>query len=328
MKYIDLHCDTILPILYKDDGLRDNKNISVDIVGLKESEALAQCFAIWMPDEEELNNLEISKDFILNGENSDLIYINRAFNKLNNEIEKNYDLIAWAKNGKEIEKNEKNNLISAILTMEDGRAIDNNLENLEYFYKLGVRILGLTWNYENCLGYPKSDNRELMNKGLKKFGIETIEYMNYLNIIVDVSHLSDGGFYDVIKYSKKPFIATHSNCRSLVNNPRNLTDDMIKSIGNAGGIIGVNFAPEFLDASEKPIASIEYIVKHLNHMKNIGGKDIIALGSDFDGVWGDMEIKSSKEMQKLFEALEEDGWQYSDMEKFAYKNALRILNDI
>src|SRR5699024_2775635 len=161
--------------------------------------------------------------------------------------------------------------------------------------------------------------------GLKTFGKDAIEYMNHLGMIIDVSHLSDGGFYDVAKISKKPFIASHSNSRTLSPHQRNMTDEMIKILAEKGGVMGLNFAPQFLneDISIRD-SKIELMVKHLNYMKNIGGEDVIALGSDFDGIGGNLELDSSDKMYLLFDALRVDGWSERLIEKLAYKNALRF----
>lgn len=328
MKYIDLHCDTILPLIQQGENssLRENKELALDLVGLKKAETMAQCFAIWMPVAGDLAGVEVSEELVPNGNNSDMAYIELASKRLGKEISENNDLITWANNGKEIEINNSKGLISAILTIEDGRAVNGKMENLKYFHDLGVKIIALTWNYENCFGFPNSTDKNIMNKGLKDFGIEAISYMNELGIVIDVSHLSDGGFWDIAKHSKKPFIATHSNCRALADHPRNLTDDMIKAIGNAGGVVGLNFSPRFLKKDGNH-SSIDLMVEHLNHMKNIGGLDILAIGTDFDGTWADiMDIERAENMQLLFDALEKDGWKYNEMEKFGYINALRIFN--
>ena len=140
-----------------------------------------------------------------------------------------------------------------------------------------------------------------MAKGLKPFGFEVVERMNEIGMVIDVSHLSDGGFYDVAKHSKQPFVATHSNCRAIANESRNLTDDMIKILANKGGVMGLNLVPAFLDASNK--SRIEYMVKHIKHIKNVGGIDTVAIGADFDGMGGDFEIDNVGDMTSLFDAL-------------------------
>ena len=131
-------------------------------------------------------------------------------------------------NSTDIRQNDKDGKISAILTLEDARAINHSLENIERFYKQGFKIIGLLWNQENCLGFPNNTDPKINQKGLKPFGIEAIQYMEELGMLVDVSHLNDGGIADVLTYAKKPVLATHSNARSIANHPRNLIDEHIK----------------------------------------------------------------------------------------------------
>lgn len=215
--------------------------------------------------------------------------------------------------------------MSALLAIEEGAVLEGNIENLEKFYDLGVRMITLTWNHENEIGYPhiKPENA---NKGLKSFGIEVVENMNDLGMIVDVSHLSDAGFYDVAKVSTKPFIATHSNSREMTKHSRNLTDEMIKILANAGGVTGINFCSAFI--GETPMTMISDMVRHIKHMRNIGGIDVIALGSDFDGIESPVEIKNSSEMNKLAIQLEKEGFKVDEIEKIFYKNALRVIKDV
>lgn len=150
--------------------------------------------------------------------------------------------------------------------------------------------------------------------------------MNKLGIVIDVSHLSDGGFLDVLRYSKKPFVASHSNSRFVTNHSRNLTDDMIKAISNKGGILGINFCSSFLGTSK--IAKINDMIKHIKHIKHVGGVECISLGSDFDGIENEVEIKNIGEIQKLYDALKINGFTYNEIEKIFYKNAERIIKDI
>lgn len=129
------------------------------------------------------------------------------------EMDKNSE-IAIAKNIKDLKKNKDEGKISAFLTIEEGAVLDGDITNLYDVYEKGIRLITLTWNYENEIGFP-SQNKDLINIGLKDFGIEVIAEMNRLGIAVDVSHLSDGGFYDVARYCKTPFLASHSNARSI-----------------------------------------------------------------------------------------------------------------
>ena len=203
--------------------------------------------------------------------------------------------------------------------------LEGKIEHLKEFYDLGVRMMTLTWNHENEIGYPHN-RPEFSKRGLKRFGEEVVEKMNELVMIVDVSHLSDAGFYDVARLSKKPFIATHSNSRAMKNHSRNLNDDMIKILANSGGVTGINFCSAFLGNYE--ISSIKDMVRHIKHIRNIGGIDVVALGSDFDGIENKVEISDVSEMGKLAIELEKEGFTTTEIEKIYYKNALRVIKDV
>lgn len=311
MKFIDLHCDTIdLLMLEKEcNNLSQNLNC-VDIKKLREGNCLAQTFALYVDIAEHKNAYKRCMDMA---------------NKFHEEIKLNKEFINLATNYEDIIKNEKDGKISALLSIEEGAVLEGNIHNLSKFYDLGVRMITLTWNHENEIGYPhvKPEN---INKGLKKFGFEAVEKMNDLGIIVDVSHLSDAGFYDVAKISKKPFIATHSNAREMTNHSRNLTDDMIKILANSGGVTGINFCSRFI--GQTPMTMISDMVRHIKHIKNVGGIDVIALGSDFDGIESPVEIKDASEMNKLAIQLEKEGFKIDEIEKIFYKNALRVIKDV
>lgn len=321
MKYIDMHCDTIMkvPDNGSSDLLIENPLAGVDFKRMRAGNAMSQFFAMFLMSDEIF--VEEGKKIITDDE-----YISNSV-KLLKEAVVNCDYIEMAYNYEDLIKNNNNNKMSAFLTIEDGRSA-KSVEKIQEYYDLGVRLIGLTWNFENCIGYPTSDDKEIMNKGLKKYGFDAVEYMNHIGMIVDVSHLSDAGFYDVAKISKKPFVASHSNARELSPHRRNLTDDMIRIIANKGGVAGLNFAPAFLN---KDIANqnsrIELMVEHLNYVKNIGGEDVLALGSDLDGVEGKLEINSTDKMPNLFEALRKDGWSENLIEKFAYRNVSRLIKD-
>ena len=185
-------------------------------------------------------------------------------------------------------------------------------------------MLTLTWNYENSIGYPNV-NFKYKDKGLKEKGIEIVNEMERVGIIPDCSHLSDGGFYDLSKICKKPFIATHSNARAIKNHPRNLTDDMIKILSNKGGVMGLNFCSDFV--AEDDITKVSKIAKHAKHIKNVGGIDVVSIGSDFDGIENEVEIKDTSEMDKLYYGLKKEGFSDDDIEKVFYKNIIRVLKE-
>ena len=321
MGYIDMHCDTLMMAQFRKSNIYDSDKVAVDFKRMKEAGALAQFFAIFMPDE------PCYKEFNLKPM-KDKEYFDALFELFLANLKEHSDIIKRAYTAQDVVANEKAGVMSAILSVEDGRMINGDFEKLEDFYDLGVRALTLTWNYENCFGFPNSTDEKVMSKGLKPFGKEAIEFMNDLGILVDVSHLSDGGFWDVAKIADKPFIATHSNCRALSPHPRNLTDEMIKALAEKGGVMGLNFCPHFLNKDiKRKESTIDSMVAHLKHAKNIGGIDVLALGSDLDGTDGDMEIAHCGEYPKLFDRLQKEGFTAEELDKITHKNVLRVMKE-
>lgn len=311
MHVIDFHCDTIHELLKseKDSNLYKN-NLSVDIEKMKKGNSLAQFFALYINSEKTNNPLDTCLKML------DKFYI---------ELNKNKKYLSLATNYNDITKNNLENKISAFITIEGGEALNGSLYNLRNFHRLGVRLITLTWNFPNEIGFPNC-KEEYMSKGLTTFGIELVKELNRLCMLIDVSHLSDKGFYDVAKFSKKPFLASHSNSRTITNHPRNLTDDMIKILSEAGGVIGINFEESFLGANSP--ARISDMVKHIKHIKNVGGIEVISLGSDFDGIDVPSEIENIAQMGKLIDELKKNSFSEEDIEKIFYKNSLRIIKDV
>jgi len=294
----------------------------LDIKRMKEGGASTEFFAIFFPPLKD-GRIELEGRIF-----SDEEYFNLLYNCYRNTMKRCGDYIAEAMNADDIAKNEAVGKMSGILTFEDGRLVDGSLDNMKKYYDLGIRLISLTWNGENCFGYPCSREAELMNKGLKTFGKEAVEYMNNLGIIIDVSHLSDGGFWDVLELSKKPFVASHSNCRSLSPHQRNLTDDMIKKMAEKGGVAGINFAPAFLQPDNANTDStLELLSLHLRKMLDVGGEDFPALGSDLDGITGNLEVGCISKMSLIFDRLKADGVSEGIIEKIAYKNAFRVIKE-
>lgn len=321
MKFIDLHCDTLMPFATeKDYSLYQNER-SIDFCRMKKGESLAQFFAIFLPGVENWEKAGLQGL-------TDLEYIHCLRDGLMRDLEAHSDMIAFAGNAKQMLENQRNGKMSAFLTIEEGRPVGGKLENLQSFYDLGVRLITLTWNFPNCFGFPNSKDPQIMHQGLTSFGKEAVEMMNQLGMLVDVSHLSDGGFWDVLQISKKPFVASHSNCRAISPHPRNLTDEMLKALANAGGVSGINFAPQFLDPDITNTHSrITDMSRHMLHMKQIGGIGCIALGSDFDGIGGELELGSVDQMGNLFHQMHKDGFTDDEIELIAWKNALRVIQD-
>ena len=318
MRLIDMHCDTFW-LMMRTQGIGLQKNdLCIDIEKMKAAGSMAQFFAsfIHMSGFEGGNAVEEAYQHAL-----DMIAYGKA------ELAKCSDSIAIARNYDELIANCDSGKMSAILTVEEGGIINGKMEYLEELYRQGIRLITLTWNYENSIGFPNSREPELMNRGLKPFGIEVVRRMNELGMLIDVSHLSDGGFWDVVRYSTKPFVASHSNARALCNHPRNLTDEMIKALAEKGGVAGVNFYPYFLHESGK--ATVEDIAEHLWHMYQVGGEDVVAFGTDFDGFdEGELDITHMGEMNLVYDAIMKRGFTHRQMEKILSGNILRVLRDM
>ncbi len=313
MFYIDFHVDTLIRWLVdKSKGEVSNIDLwkndyHVDIERLIKSNYSAQFFACFIRlNEEPLFKVSHYDDAI------------RAIDIFQEQIARNPEKISFARSYQDYIANKNNNKLSAFLTIEEGGIIDGKLERLEELYNKGVRAITLTWNFENCIGYPNSGYK-FKDNGLKPFGIEVIEKMNDLGIIADVSHLSDAGFYDVCKYSKRPFMATHSNSRVIQEHSRNLTDEMVKLLADKGGITGLNFCGAFLQQDGK--SSVDAMMKHLRHLINVGGLEIVGIGTDFDGIDGELEIKGAQHIHLLAEAMEKNKFTSKEIEAVCYKNA-------
>ena len=203
--------------------------------------------------------------------------------------------------------------------------IDYDLKRIAWLREMGVRAVGLTWNHANCLGFPNSPNPEENRRGLTPFGRDAVLEMNRLGILVDVSHLSDGGFDDVAEISRKPFIASHSNARAVTDHPRNLSDAMLKKLADRGGVTGLNFVPLFLNDRNLP-GTVAMLMEHARHIVRVAGEDTLGIGSDFDGFREASEVSSPLQMHLLFEAMEKE-FTPAQIDKFTSGNVLRVLAD-
>ena len=328
MKAIDMHCDTITALLQQkkdniNQSLRKN-DLQVDLEKLRQGDYLLQNFAV----------------FTHLGKNDRLLHVQEAIDLYYQEIEKNNDIIKPVFSYEDIINNHQNGYISAMLTLEEGDVVFNSLALLRNYYRLGVRMITLTWNFQNAIGHPNFESHKDMTfedlykinttDGLTSFGINYIKEMERLGIIIDVSHLSDAGFYDVLKYTKKPFVASHSNARSVCGVARNLSDDMIRKLAQRGGVIGINYYGDFLQESKEGNAPsrIDDIIKHIQHIVSIGGMDCIGLGSDFDGIDDNLELINAAYVPKLQKALQQHGFTQENIEKIFYKNVMRVYREI
>jgi membrane dipeptidase len=304
--YADLHCDSLTASL--PCGGMGNFFGHINFNNLKTSCCIAQCFAIFTNGQNALNTFEgaiKNYNFCLSAR-PDLFVKGVDLNSLNIAVSQSK--------------------CAAFLTIENLGFIGDDLNKIAMLKDCGVIIASLVWNDENQFAYPnvKEGNptfREV--RGLKELGKQAILNLQKNNILIDVSHLSDGGFDDVVTLSKLPIVATHSNCAKICNVSRNLTDCQIKKIADSGGVMGINFCKKFLGGDD-----FSAVLAHLKHAINVGGEDVVAIGSDFDGAVVPSCLNGCNKVESLLCYLLEHGINSRICEKFAYKNFERIINNV
>ena len=306
---IDLHCDTIMQLLdHPDSGDLYRNNWKIDIEKLQKAHSKVQDFALFI-------NLGDTNDPYGRYE--------EMRNLCTTQIHLYGEHIQHVLSYQDVESVYKSGKIGALMSIEEGGVLGGNLDKLKQAYQDGVRLITLTWNYPNGLGEPHCGEQ---HKKLTQKGIEFVEAMQDLGIIVDCSHLNDAGTEQLGDILDVPFVASHSNAREVTAHTRNLPDNLIKLIANKGGVIGLNFAQSFLGTS--PVSRIEDIVKHGLYLINKGGEDVVALGTDFDGIKPNTEIKDASEMYRLYDSFKEAGLSVEQCEKLFWKNADRLLKEI
>ncbi len=309
---IDLHCDTMMACYFRKKPLKDFEG-HINIEKLKEGGCMAQALALFLPTDghktrDGRDPWDLYKDML---------------SCWNENVDANSDVMRRAYSADDIRKNAREGYMSALLTVEDGIGIDGKMERLDEMYKDGVRMLTLTWNWENSIGFPNSADPELHKKGLKAFGIDAVRRMNEIGMIVDVSHLSEGGFWDVVKESSKPFAASHSCARALRDHQRNLTDEQLKALADKGGVVGINFCPDFL-SEDKEHSYAKDVVRHMVHFRDVAGVDSMAWGSDFDGIGGVLDFKDYTGIPMIIDLLSKE-FSDDEIDKINHGNFLRVF---
>ena len=244
--------------------------------------------------------------------------------------------------------------IAAIVGLEGADPLGGRAENLRRFFDLGVRDLIFAWKDNPFSGTAFGEDLPLSPEGERLLGLA-----EELGVMVDVSHLSDSAFQDVVRMAGRPFIASHSNCRAICPHPRNLTDPMIRAVADAGGVIGINLSPAFLDPEYHRIAApifeaamkgdltdeererlrlefdriprpkLEWAVEHVLHAVNVGGEDAVGIGGDLDGISkAPLGIESVADYPRLIDLLRKRGLSERVVEKVAYRNFLRVFGEV
>lgn len=235
------------------------------------------------------------------------------------------DDLAFAGSARDIVSANEQGKFACLLAIEGGEALEGKLAHLRLFYRLGVRLITLTWNHRNQLASGQVEGDK--GGGLSLTGRRVVEEMNRLGMLIDVSHLNDPGFWDVVELSKSPIVASHSNARALCNHPRNLTDGQIKALADGGGVIGVNFCPAFLTNSGQ--ATAEHVLDHIDYLVKEGGVDCVGLGSDYDGITSTPQgLEDWGKLPQLPDLLQQRGYSSDAVEKIMGGNWLRVCRQV
>jgi membrane dipeptidase len=236
------------------------------------------------------------------------------------------DTFAFATSAAQIEAARKAGRIAALVGIEGGHAIEDDLRLLRTFFDLGVRYMTLTHNQSNSWAGSSLDKQ---NPGLTPFGKSVVAEMNRLGMMVDVSHVSDKTFWDVLATSSAPIIASHSSCRALTPAPRNMTDEMIKAIAEKGGVVHVNFRCAFVTRKKDQRATIDDVVAHIMRVRDVGGIGAVGLGSDFDGIeCVPSGLEDVSKWPALTRKLLEAGFTPDDIRKIYGANTLRVMRAV
>lgn len=329
MKAWDLHCDTLSELRYAEQAGKpksfEKSDLQLDLEKLKKGGYGLQCMDAFI-------NLARQAE----GEDPVVAALEQIdiFHRI---VEKYAADVAPVYTAADIEKNAAAGKISLMLTIEEGGCCKGSLAVLRQFYALGARMMTFTWNHENELASPNvapGNAHDIWpcqpdtEHGLKEKGVAFLAEMERLHMTADVSHLSDKGFWDVVSYAKRPFAASHSNCRALSPHCRNLTDEMIRAMAEHGCIAGLNYCAGFVDNQPDPKAcrsTAARIAKHAAHFKQVGGLSMIALGSDFDGIENGLEMKNCGELGLLADALRREGFTEDEAEAIFWGNAKRFF---
>lgn len=240
------------------------------------------------------------------------------------ELQVNQDRMEVVLNRGDIQRITGLNKVAAILAVEGGEALSGDLAMLRILYRLGVRSLTLTWNGRNEIGDGVGEGET--GGGLSCFGQSVVRELNNLGMLIDVSHLHERGFWHVAAISKQPFAATHANSRAVCNHIRNLTDSQIGYLAKTGGVLGLTFVPDFIAARD---ASMEKLIRHIDHLAARFGVGCIGLGSDFDGM--DECARGLEDvtcMPRLGEELAKRGYSDTDIASIMGGNWVRLLNQV
>jgi membrane dipeptidase len=340
---VDTHNDVPIKVIKGYDIGTPAPGGSTDLARLKAGNVAATFFAAYVPARH-------AKD------GTAAAYCRRSIDAIRNGIvAKHPGAFTFATTAAEVDVARRSGKIAALIGIEGGHAIEDSLDKLREFHRLGARYMTLT--HSNTNNWADSSGDKPRHGGMNDLGRKVVAEMNRLGMIVDISHVSDETFWDVMETSKAPVFASHSSCRALCNSKRNMTDDMIRAMARKGGVIQINFACDFLNeavrlerpAEKKKIradyshgdklravmeknfkrATLADVVAHIEHAVKIAGIDHVGIGSDFDGIdCTPVGLEDVGKFRNLTRALLERGYTAEQVHKILGGNTLRLMRAV
>lgn len=308
MDLFDGHCDTILRCYLEGGGLRRQAG-HLDLERRRGKGRWAQFFATF-GSPEDMPGRSLWEVFL------------EEYALFRSEVDANADLVVFCRTGAEARAAFAAGKTAAFLSAEGAELLDCDPDKLRLAHRMGVRIVNITWNHPNALS---GTNAEEPDRGLSEQGRAFVKTMGELGMLVDVSHLSDPGFWDVMEITDRPVVATHSNARAIFPHPRNLTDEQFTAIINTNGVAGLNMYAGFL--GEDP--DFDTVVSHLEHFLALGGENNVSMGGDWDGITRmPRGMSGIQDMEKLYEHLLRRNYSESLLEKVFYSNLMRVVNEV
>ena len=304
--YFDAHCDTIYRCLRTGAQLRENDG-HLDLRRASAFGRFAQVFALYQDPEEVPQGSTMVREGQL------------LHQKFLREMEQNRNVIVPCRTGAEVDRAAADGKMAAILSIEGAELIGCDPGQVETAAEWGVRLLNPVWNHANRLS---GSNAELPEQGLTSYGRDFARRMEDCGIYPDVSHISDPGFWDVVRLARGPVVASHSNSRALCPHRRNLTDDMFRAIRDSGGVVGLNLYRPFVG----PAGTMEELTAHVEHFLSLGGEKTLCLGGDLDGC---EELAAGMEgiqdVPQLWQALADRGYPRQLLEDLFWNNLRRLI---
>ena len=318
---LDTHCDT--PMFFSQDIQFSHRdpNILVDLHKMNDGRQDAVIMVAYLPQPKLGESFSSKVPFDVNGP---MAYADLIFDKIEDIVKKNSRYLSIARTPADLYEDKRKGRKSIMFGIENGLALEHNIQNIKHFSQRGVVYITLCHNGDNDI----CDSAKGCNthNGVSPFGAQVIEEMNRQGMMVDLSHAAEKSFYDAIEISKHPIVCSHSNCRALCDHPRNLTDDQLRTLAKHGGVAHITLYNGFL--RKKGEASILDAMAHLEHAIDIMGIDSVGLGTDFDGDGGIRGIADSSEMINFTLQLLRRKYSSRDIQKIWGGNWLRVMAKI